>query len=90
MAGEAGVPVIRRLRAWWRRRREPRATPTEICEVCGQFLADEDVWELRSDSTTAAEREEMAEQGITSGGTYMSATYCAEHFPAGHERWVRT
>jgi hypothetical protein len=79
--------VIRRLRAWWRRRRTPRPVPTEICEVCGQFLADEDVWELRSDSMSEGERAEMRELGITSGGTWMSATYCAEHFPADRERW---
>lgn len=55
--------------------------------MCGQFLAEADVWELRSESTTEAEREEMRELGITVGGTYMSATYCAEHFPEGRERW---
>ena len=64
--------------------------PCEWCEVCGIVLAGEDVWEIRSSSTTEAERAEMREMGITSGGTYMSATYCAEHFPAGHERWART
>ena len=67
----------------------PVPSPVESCEVCGRLLAEADVWELRSDSTSEAEREEMRELGITSGGTYMSATYCAAHFPADRERWQR-
>jgi hypothetical protein len=71
--------VPRRFRRLWARlfRRAPRPVPIEMCEVCGQLLADEDVFELRSNSTDDAHLE------ISSGGTYMSAIYCAEHFPSG-------
>jgi hypothetical protein len=66
----------------------PAPLPVESCETCGRLLVADEVWELRSDSTSEAEREEMRELGITSGGTYMSATYCERHFPADRERWV--
>ncbi len=77
----------RRLRALFRRRppSPPRPEPTEICEVCGEFLAEVDVWEIRSH----ADDDEWLTNGSTmGGGTYMSATYCAGHFPAGATRWV--
>jgi hypothetical protein len=75
---------MRWLRRLWQRLRPPApaSPPVEICEVCGEFLAAEDVWEIRSTATDDADLE------ITWGGTYMSATYCAEHFPAGATRWT--
>lgn len=70
---------MRALRRLWARlaKRTRREVPIEMCEVCGQLLAEDDIFELRSDSTDDAALE------ISSGGTYMSAIYCGRHFPNG-------
>jgi len=80
------MSTLRRFWAWLRRRPTgaERPEPTDICEVCGEFLAAADVWEIRSHPD---DDDMLLGPGGMGGGTYMSATYCAEHFPVGASRW---
>lgn len=57
---------------------EPEPIYVDECETCRRKLTADEVHELRS----YAEDDEYLTEGRTmGGGSYMSATYCAEHFP---------
>jgi hypothetical protein len=71
---------VRRLLAWWRRRRQPPTVRFEECE-CGALVAGDDlhlVVAVQDDDLLAAEG-----MSIVGGGTAMSAAFCAEHCPGG-------
>ena len=50
------------------------------CETCGRRLTADECHVLRSSDVDDVERELVKRAGGF-GGTYMSATYCAEHYP---------
>ena len=64
------APVIARLRAWWRARREPPYDGDE-CEVCGHMGAD---------NITLTAVKDRSGGGVV-GGSAISATFCPEHLP---------
>lgn len=60
-----------------------RSTPrvyVDECETCGRRLTADECHVLRSSDVDDVERELVKRAGGF-GGTYMSATYCAEHYP---------
>lgn len=72
--------MIRRLRAWLRRRGQSQRL--ENCSTCGKELDAKREHELRAYANDWAEAE-LRSQG---GGTYMAESYCAKHCPGGCER----
>lgn len=59
---------------------EPEPVYVDECETCRRPLTADEVHELRSNADDEIEREIVAKAGGF-GGSYMSATYCAEHYP---------
>ena len=57
---------------------EPEPVYVDECEKCRRKLTADEVHELRS---SAEDDEYLTEGRAMGGGTYMSATYCAEHYP---------
>ena len=59
---------------------EPEPAYVDECETCGRRLTADECHVLRSSDVDDVERELVKRAGGF-GGTYMSATYCAEHYP---------
>lgn len=59
---------------------EPEPVYVDECETCGRRLTADECHVLRSSDVDDVERELVKRAGGF-GGTYMSATYCAEHYP---------
>lgn len=78
VAGALVVVVSRRMRRERRRRlAEPRLSRREQCAVCHRWLRPDEVRELRS----VPDDDEQLGIAAFGGGSFMSETYCAKHYP---------
>jgi hypothetical protein len=74
----ANPVVVTRARAWLRTRRRPLR---EQCETCG--ARPRRIHELG----TGFDDDDALGMGVgDAGGSFMAATYCREHAPAGAQR----